>query len=331
MTGINQGALAHFSFPKRPRKENTSEHAKLTRTKLDKEEIFLFIHEIKMKVITVCNKRTPGLDLWEKTARRENLIPVILGLNDSRELGHESQKFGLKFILLAKYLSTLPPGEVCLITDGFDVIFFGCESLKELESMSRTLLFAGDVYENPDQGNPYTSKHLKVSYLNSGVYAGTASLILEVLRPALEKDYNDTLALDDQRYFTQYMFSNPGVIKIDHECKYFACFAGLDYKKDFWADKNGLTVFSQHPCVLHFQGFYKDTRIINDLFLDPEIRMLGKKLLRLPSPWGKPLGDFLVKLGSFVPVDKHYFLHAGICVVLILTFITLLLTGVIRV
>ena len=272
-----------------------------------------------MKVITVCNKRNAGLDLWEKTARQENFTPIILGLDDTRELGHDSQKFGLKFILLAQYLSTLPSDELCLVTDGFDVIFYNCAGLEtQLDALHpATLLFAGDVYENPDQGLPYSTKHFRVPYLNSGVYAGRASTISAVLKPALQKQYNETMALDDQRYFTQYMFSNPGVIFIDNECKFFACLAGLEYKKDFYAEEGKFKVFSQSPCVIHFQGFYKDTRIINDLLLDQETKNLGRKLLRLPSPWGKPIGDFLVKLGSFFPVNKNHFLHAGICCVLL--------------
>jgi hypothetical protein len=272
-----------------------------------------------MKVITVCNKRNAGLELWEKTARMENLSPVILGLDDTRELGHDSQKFGLKFILLAQYLKTLPPHELCMVTDGFDVIFYKCENLEQKLSALHpaSLLFAGDVFENPDQGLPYTSTHFKVPYLNSGVYAGRASTILAVLQPALSKQYNEILALDDQRYFTQYMFSNPGVIFIDNECKYFACLAGLEYKKDFYAEAGKLKVFSQSPCVIHFQGFYKDTRIINDLLVDHDTKALGRKLLRLPSPWGKPIGDFLVRLGSYLPVHKNHYLYAGICCALL--------------
>jgi hypothetical protein len=114
------------------------------------------------------------------------------------------------------------------------------------------------------------------------------------------------------------MFSNPGIIRIDHECKYFACLAGLEYKKDFFAEGNKFRVFANTPCVIHFQGFHKDTRVINDLFKDKELRALGKKLLRLPSPLGKFLGDSLVKLGSYMPVDKKYFVHSGVCLLLMI-------------
>jgi len=273
-----------------------------------------------MKLITVCNKRCPGLDLWETTANLQNLTPVILGLDDHRPLGHDTQKFGLKFILLANYLSTLSPSEMCLVTDGFDVIFYDCDHIEQrLEKAihPHQILFAGDVYENPDQGLPYRTQHFRVPYLNSGVYAGRANTILTALKNALQKQEGDTLALDDQRYFTEYMFGNPGSIVIDHACEHFACTAGLEYKKDFYVlqsslSKPHLKVFSQSPCVLHFQGFYKDTRILNELYQDNLIvKNLGKKILRLPSKWGKAVGDSLVQLGSYFPVPKQYRVHTG--------------------
>jgi len=273
-----------------------------------------------MKLITVCNKRCPGLELWETTAKLQNLTPIILGLEDHRPLGHESQHFGLKFILLAKYLSTVSPSEMCLVTDGFDVIFYGCDGIEQrLESavQPNQILFAGDVYENPDQGNPYQTKHYRVPYLNSGVYAGRASTILAALQNALQKKEGDTLALDDQRYFTEYMFANPGSILIDHSCEHFACTAGLEYKKDFYVIQSPLAtpqlrVLSKTPCVLHFQGFHKDTRILNDLYAgNAHVKYLGKKILRLPSKWGKAVGDFLVKIGSYFPVSKQYHVHTG--------------------
>lgn len=279
-----------------------------------------------MHIISICNKKCPGLELWEKTARLQKLNPVVLGLDDKRELGHESEKFGLKFLLLSKYLLTLPPTDMCLVTDGFDVIFYQCENLEQRlrkEIQASELLFAADVFENPDQGNPYKTRHYRAPYLNSGVYAGRVDTILHVLQGALSKNEHDTLVLDDQRYFTQYMFKYPGKIRIDHACAHFACTAGLEYLKDFYVKKSAnvqsLEVLSGSPCILHFQGFYKDTRIINELFpLNEDIKLLGRKLLRRPSPWGKAIGDFLVKCGSLIPVTKQYQIHAGSIILLLL-------------
>jgi len=272
----------------------------------------------------VSNKRCPGLELWEKTARLNNLNPVILGLDDKRELGHESQKFGLKFILLANYLRTLPPADLCLVTDGFDVIFHNAQNLEErLRPLpAHQLLFAADVFENPDQGNPYKTKFFRAPYLNSGVYAGRASTILNVLAGAFETNEQDTMRLDDQRYYVEYMFRNPGVILIDHACHHFACTAGLEYHQDFSVQSVNsvptLTVLGNTPCVLHFQGFYKDTRIVRELYHNEEIKTLARKIMRMPSPWGKAVGDALVRLGSKVPVEKSYQVHAGVCIALLL-------------
>ena len=283
-----------------------------------------------MHLVTVCNKRTPGLELWEKTARLSGLEPIVLGLHDKRDLGHESQNFGLKFILLANYLRTLPPEDMCLVTDGFDVIFHHAQDLESRLSTlpHHQLLFAADVYENPDQGNPYQTLFFRAPYLNSGVYAGKVSTILSVLRQALDQEEKDTLKLDDQRYFTEYMFQHPGVIMIDHACQVFACTAGLEYQKDFLVSSSppALRVLGNTPCVLHFQGFYKDTRIIDHLFTDPDIKRLGRLLLRTPSKWGKAVGDSLVSLGSVLPVQKQYRIHAGIALSLFLLGLFLCIT-----
>jgi hypothetical protein len=273
-----------------------------------------------MHLITVCNKRTPGLDLWEKTAKLNSFQPVILGLKDSRELGHETQHFGLKFLLLAKYLQTLPPQDTCLITDGFDVIFYNALDLEgKLQALpNHQLLFAADVYENPDQGLPYKTQFYRAPYLNSGVYAGKAAAILHVIQNVLDMDEDSALKLDDQRYFTEYMFNHPGELLIDHGCYFFACTAGLEYKKDFYMKEGNLIVLGNLPRVLHFQGFFKDTRIVDEMYSDPEIKQLGKKLLRMPSKWGKFIGDTFVKLGGSLGVDKQYRVHAGACLSILL-------------
>jgi len=278
-----------------------------------------------MHLITVCNKRTLGLDLWEETARAQGLIPTILGLGDNRNIGHESLQFGLKFILLAAHLRTLDPSALCLVTDGFDVVFHHCAELKStLEQITEQIVFAGDVYENPDQGGPYVTKHLRIPYLNSGVYAGRAKTILNVLEPALSLP--NPLDLDDQRYFVQYMFAHPGVIHIDHTCKVFVCMAGLE-KRDYDVQEGRLIVFGQsRPSVIHFQGYYKDTSIVKLLYPnDLRIIALAKSVYRNPGACQRELGDAIKALGTALPVPKTHAVSLGAGVVIIVLFLTILL------
>jgi hypothetical protein len=267
-----------------------------------------------MHILTVCTRRTAGLDLWEDTAISQGFTPKILGLGDSRSLSHESKHFGLKFLLLAKHLETLDMNDMCLVTDGFDVIFHNAQSLSaHLDHMPpELLLFAAEAYENPDTGNPYPTRHLRMPFLNSGVYAGRAGAILKVLQPALTNP--DILALDDQRYFTKYLFDNPGSIALDHECKLFVCMAGLEKQRDYEVKEGKLVVFgSSFPCVIHFQGFYKDTRIVKELFPhDSRVMLLADSIHRFPSACKREVGDLLVKTGSLLPVPPKYALHSAL-------------------
>lgn len=286
--------------------------------------LVFIIYKIDLAVITVCNKRTPGLDLWETTLRAQNLTPTILGLGNSRALGHQSKEFGLKFVLLAEHLKTLSPEQVCLVTDGYDVVFHNCQQLvQNLHSLPKDkLLFAADVYENPDQGYPYKTKHLRIPYLNSGIYAGTAQTILSVLQAAL--DMPNPYALDDQRYFVQYMFKNPQTILIDHGCQLFVCMAGLERKRDFDIKNSVLHVFDQStPSVIHFQGFYKDTSWIKEIYSEKRIQSLAHQIHRNPNACQRQIGDSLEFIGSSLAPKPYAIVTAS--VFLLLVFLLLLL------
>jgi len=276
-----------------------------------------------MHILTVCTRRTAGLDLWEDTAISQGFSPKILGLGDSRALGHESKHFGLKFVVLAQYLETLDKNDMCIVTDGFDVIFHNAQSLSaHLDHMPvEMLLFAAEAFENPDTGNPYPTRHLRLPFLNSGVYAGRAGTILKVLQPALAN--KNVLELDDQRYFTDYLFNNPGSIALDHECKLFVCMAGLEKQRDYEIKEGKLVVFgSSFPSVIHFQGFYKDTRLVKDLFPDNvRIHQLATSIHRFPTACKREVGDFLVSIGKLLPIPPKYAAHSS----LILLFFVILL------
>jgi len=145
-------------------------------------------------------------------------------------------------ILMHEAVAALPPNDWVLFTDAYDVIFQrpAAELLAALEewesssaggnsSPSGRLLFTAEVYEWPDVGGPYTTRHLRLPFLNSGVYAGRARHVLA----AVSSGYD--LNTDDQRFFTQQMFGTGGgapspklpTIEVDHQARYFSCLAGL--------------------------------------------------------------------------------------------------------
>ena len=249
-----------------------------------------------MHLLTVVNKHHVGLDLWKKSAERVGLKPTILWAPPTSKIGHESKWFGQKFVTLDKHLSTLPEDDLCLVTDGFDVAFVG-DPEEDIRKFNAPLLFAAEKFENPDQGLPYTGNHT-FKYLNSGVYAGSAGEIRRALKPALQS--SNVLALDDQRYFTQYYF-NSGRIVLDHEAKVFACLAGTEFFKG--------------PKVLHFQGFYKETKPLCDI---PELCALAMKLRRVPN-FMTPVWDAIKHLGGLV-VPQYEF-PFGLALVLLIIIV----------
>jgi hypothetical protein len=282
-----------------------------------------------MHILTVCTRRTAGLDLWEDTAYSQGFTPKILGLGDLRALGHDSTHFGLKFLLLSQHLETLDKNDMCIVTDGFDVIFHNAQGLSaHLEHLPiEMLLFAAEAYENPDTGNPYPTRHLRLPFLNSGVYAGRAGTILKVLQPALAN--KNVLELDDQRYFTNYLFENPGSIALDHECKLFVCMAGLERQRDYDVKEGKLVLFgSSFPKVIHFQGFYKDTSVIRELFPgNARISLLANSIHRFPSACKREVGDYIASLGKHLPVPHKYAVHSVlfVCVCLLVLILQLFL------
>jgi hypothetical protein len=271
-----------------------------------------------MHLVTVVNKDHPGLELWVHTARLAGHEPTVLRAPKSSKIGHESKWFGQKFVTLDAHLSTLPPDDLVIVTDGFDVVVLDAPGVIESKLRSSILpsqlLFSAEVFENPDQGNPYKTHHLRFPFLNSGTYGGSVAAIREALKPAL--DDPNVLQLDDQRYFTQQMFARPDRFVLDHDARLFVCLAGF---KDFSFSNGRLVVnFSKAtPSVLHFQGYFKNTRgVLPHLFpSDRNVARWASLLHRQPNAL-TPLGDALSAIGKPLPFgDKAPFL-VGLLVVI---------------
>jgi hypothetical protein len=280
-----------------------------------------------MHIYTVVNKEDPGLDLWRLTAEKFQYKAKVLLAPKSSKLGHSSGWFGQKFVTLAEELKQLDPETLCLVTDGFDVIFIQDpllveEKIKSLIDIDSQLLFASELYENPDQGNPYVTENRLFPYLNSGVYAGKASVILTVLQTALDSD--KVLELDDQRFFTQYMFQHPNRIVLDYNAKVFLCLAGFT---NFQIEKKKLIVTEtkQEPGIVHFQGYFKNTLgVVPHIFpSDEKAIALASILHRVKNGW-TPLGDAIVFVGKFFPWGNRNPFLVGLFVLLLLLFSFLL-------
>jgi len=225
--------------------------------------------------LVVATKRRPGLDLLLLSASQLGYRTTVLGANETRPLGHWSQAFGLKMMLMRDAVAALPPDDWVLFTDAYDVIFqrSATELLDALQAWEARsggpnrsaprLLFTAEVYEWPDVGLPYATRHLRLPFLNSGVYAGRAAAVLR----AVDSGGYD-LRTDDQRFFTgQYFAQAPVAVELDHAAAVFACLAGLREAQFSLAGGGsggggapllvpapGEGVAGSVPHVLHFNG-----------------------------------------------------------------------------
>lgn len=269
-----------------------------------------------MHLLTVVNKSHVGLELWKHAAELAGHSPTVLWAPASSKLGHESKWFGQKFVTLDAHLATLPAEDLVLVTDGFDVVVVDPPAVLEAALRARLqphqLWMAAEVFENPDQGNPYTTQHLPFPFLNSGVYAGTVDAVRHALRPALANP--NVLQLDDQRYFTQQYFQNPDTILLDHQGAVFVCLAGVSQIS--FANKR-LVVHGNMPSVLHFQGFFKNTMgVLPHMFpSDLKIHHFARLLHRQPNAL-TPIGDAIAALGRPLPLgDKAPFVTGLLLIV----------------
>ena len=261
-----------------------------------------------MKLITVANKRTAGLDLWEASAKRHGHDVVILGLGDKRKFGHQvGGNWGLRLMIVQEYLQTINPLELCILTDGYDVLILDSPQtiLEKLGKIMRCpLLFAGELFESPEQGHPYLTDGKWLPYLNAGCYAGTAHAILDALQQFRELPYADQFRIDDQRYFTKVLFSRPNLLQIDTEGFVFACLNGVEVRDaQPRSDGSILLKNGNTPSIVHFQGMHKNVIPYTSVLYHDNLQMQewGKAIHNYHNKHVRFLGDAIVKLGKMVP------------------------------
>lgn len=209
--------------------------------------------------LTVADKPHQGLDILLESARRCNVQTRVLGLGSQEPVGH-GKGFGFKLRLVKKELSLLPPLQIVMFTDAYDVLFHNSPSMQGLidyfNSNPSTVLFAAEKAKWPDKDEFYpVPLQNPFPYLNSGVYAGRAIDLLELLQEPFDT------TTDDQRYFVKQYISQKGRVKLllDHTAKYFACFYGVQHSQVVPRGSNGLELRMSsynavQPFVLHLNN-----------------------------------------------------------------------------
>jgi hypothetical protein len=251
--------------------------------------------QIPLAHLTVSNKPHPGLDALLLSCKPWGIQTRVLGMGSTTPIGHETGGFGLKLKLLKKELELLPPEQLILFTDAYDVIIQ--QSLDTLEAWLTEhpdkVLFAAESAKWPlDIEDLYPAPlHFPSPYLNSGVFAGSAKSVLSLLQVPF------TNTTDDQGYYTRQFLAGSCIV-LDHEAKFFQCMVGLQPSQFLIKDKrfefthsSGLKSWTSAPSILHLNNGTTRAKYFTKVILTvlgPQYKYLARQVsLRLVSDFLK--------------------------------------------
>ena len=205
--------------------------------------------------ITIATKPHPILELIKTRVEKQGENITILGLQENRNIGwNDRANFGVKLREVYNYIWNvdLDPDDIILFTDAYDVIYCGNhqEIIKRYLTLDSPIVFGAETMCNPDPNreHEYKNRHLQFPYLNSGLYIGRLWALRECM---IGYSYND--ADDDQRYWTNYLFKRPDLIKLDYYNSLFLNTAGIDIKEIHW-DGNKAKYQDKPPLFVHVNG-----------------------------------------------------------------------------
>lgn len=164
------------------------------------------------------DKPHDGLQLLYASAKQSGLQTRVLGLGTQQKVGHGSGGFGLKLSALKEALLELEPSQYVLFTDAYDVLLQGStEPLESWLDTHQNVLFAAETVNWPDPTLKYPQGDGFILHLNSGVFAGRAAHILELLQTPFSS------TTDDQFYYASQYVTGKTRIILDSTATHFLC------------------------------------------------------------------------------------------------------------
>lgn len=183
---------------------------------------------------------------------------------DLQVLGYKRrwEGYAFKFRLMLQFLASLPPDDIVMFVDAFDVALLQPPDV----ILERFLESGAQILVASDQGEPYMAAHPNPVvrffvrrlfpqvtpnvWINTGSYMGFAGAIHDLLR-AVERDNAGGFAAvgDDQAMLAKFCASHPGWIDVDERCRIF------------------LTLYGGHPLTLSNEirlGKRTDIRVVRD-------------------------------------------------------------------
>jgi hypothetical protein len=200
---------------------------------------------------TIADKAHEGLRILKHSTERLGIETRILGLGTRQAIGHGKNGFGLKLSALKEAVSELPAEQFVLFTDAFDVIVqASLDPLEQWLQNNQAVLFAAETVNWPDKTLAYPVPCGFIPFLNSGVFAGRAGHILELLQQPF------TATTDDQYYYASQFVTGKSRIVLDSGAEYFLCFHAMPGTIEFKDMIRFLPAIGPPttPPVLHFNN-----------------------------------------------------------------------------
>ena len=178
-------------------------------------------------------------------------------MGNKTPIGHGGHGFGLKLLLLHQEVKILDPDSMVVFTDAFDVLIQSSLSPLEtwIQENPEQILFAAETTKWPSKDIFYPPPlKLPYAYLNSGVFAGKASTILNVLE---SNPY--TMKTDDQEYYTKIFLQPHSPIVLDHKAEFFQCLQGVHRDSIIFNNKVRIkhydgSTWETEPLILHLNN-----------------------------------------------------------------------------
>lgn len=171
--------------------------------------------------------------------------------------------WGPRLRLLRKYLETLPPSDVLMFVDGYDVLIDGGEAdiLRRFDATTHgapKILFSAESACWPDEqaAARYPPTDSPYKYLNGGTYIASVAALRAALDTHFDMDSKHFETCDDQREWTRAFLSSDDIV-LDTSNQVFNCTFGrtedLAATPRGWFNKATKT----YPLVFHGNGTSK--------------------------------------------------------------------------
>ncbi len=207
----------------------------------------------KLHVCTVATQETKGLRYLRKSCERYNLPLVVLGM------GQPFPGRAYKLYAYEEYAKNLPPTDIVLCVDGYDVIFQADEKtiLETFYAMNHPFVISVERNCFPFvEMARYFPKDTSFRYLNAGSYIGYAGKVAEVLRSLRPYD----LKANDQGVLMMDFFMQPQKYCLDTYCQLFLVLTFVTPEQLIFDEKQQQVYCPETgtlPCLLHGNGMSK--------------------------------------------------------------------------